>query len=129
MTRRRRPQSGASGRDYPRTARVNELLREILAESLEVIDDERIGLLTITGVRVDKDLKHAVVFYDSLEGEEGDEQVLAVLGELRVRLQASIGRQARLRNTPELTFKPDPAVRGGARIEDLLRELDTDDES
>lgn len=118
----RRGASGG-GRDYPRTARVNELLREIIADDLEAIDDERLELLTITGVEVDRDLRHAVVFYDSLQGEEGD---AVVLGSHRVRLQASINRQARLRRTPELSFQPDPGVRSGQRIDELLRGLQRD---
>jgi ribosome-binding factor A len=121
----RRGASGG-GRDYPRTARVNELLREIIADDLEAIDDERLELLTITGVEVDRDLRHAVVFYDSLQGEEGDAVVLEALGSHRVRLQASINRQARLRRTPELSFQPDPGVRSGQRIDELLRGLQRD---
>ena len=46
-------------RQYPRMARVNELLREVLAESLERIDDERLGGVTITDVRCDADLARA----------------------------------------------------------------------
>ena len=44
--------------------------------------------VTVTAVEVEPDLRHAVVFYDSLQGEAGDEEVLDALGELRPRLQA-----------------------------------------
>jgi ribosome-binding factor A len=110
-------------RQYPRTARLNELLREILGEELERIDDERLEMVTITGVAIEGDLRRAAVFYDSLEGEDGDEEVLAAFGEVRWRLQGAIGRQARIKHTPELTFAPDPAVRAGARIEELLADV------
>ena len=110
-------------RQYPRTARLNELLREILADELERLDDDRLQLLTITSVAVEGDLRHAAVFYDSLDGEDGDEVVLEALGELRWRLQAAIGRQARMKRTPELTFAPDAGVRAGAHIESLLAEI------
>jgi len=49
MTRRR---DGQQPR-YDRMARVNELCREILAEELERIDDERLELVTITHVGID----------------------------------------------------------------------------
>ena len=101
-----------TARQYPRTARLNQLLREILADALERIDDERLDLVTVTAVEVDADLRHALVCYDSLQGAEGDAEVLEALAESR-RLQAAIGRQARLKRTPELTFEPDPAVRAG----------------
>ncbi len=113
-----------SRRDYPRTARVNELVREILADELERVDDERLELVTVMAVEVDPDLRHARVFYDSLQGEEGDDEVLAAFAAVRVRLQAAIGRQARLKRVPELSFRPDPAVRSGERVEGILRSLE-----
>jgi ribosome-binding factor A len=109
-------------RQYPRTARLNELLREILADELERLDDDRLELLTITGVDIDGDLRHAMVFFDSLDGEEGDEEILEALEEVKWRLKHAVARQARIKRTPELTFAPDAAVRTGARIEQLLAE-------
>jgi ribosome-binding factor A len=125
MTTRRSARRGSgTARDYPRTARLNELLREILADELERIDDDRLPLLTVVSVEVDPDLRRATVFYDNLEGAEGDEVTLAALGEARVRLQAAIGRQARVKRTPELAFRPDPSVRSGERIDELLRDIE-----
>lgn len=112
-----------SARQYPRTARVNELLREILADSLERLDDDRLVLLTVTGVECEADLRRARVFYDNLDGPDGDEAVLEALAELRPRLQAAINREARLKRTPELSFLPDPAVRTAARLEAVLRDV------
>jgi ribosome-binding factor A len=120
-TKRRVP---STARDYPRTARLNELLREILAEELDRLDDERLSLLTIISVAIEADLRHAVVFYDCLDGEDGDEEALTALSEARVRLQAAIGRQARMKRTPELTFEPDPAIRSGLRIDAILRDIE-----
>jgi ribosome-binding factor A len=117
-----RPNRGGP-RQYPRTARLNELLREILADELEKIDDDRLELLSITAVDIDGDLRQAMVFYDSLQGEEGDEEILDALGEVKWRLKGAIARQARIKRTPELTFAPDAAVRSGARIEELLAEV------
>lgn len=110
----------SSRRHYPRTARVNELLREVIAEELERIDDRRIGLATVTGVTVDGDLRHARVWLSSM-----DDSVAEALGEHRWRLQAAIGRQVRMRRTPELTFEADPGVAAGTRVEDILRTLES----
>jgi ribosome-binding factor A len=122
---RRRHSGGA--RDFPRTARVNELLREILGDELERIDDSRLEWVSVTAVDVNAELSGATVYYSSLGGEEADPEVLEALSEHRVRLQAAIGRQARMRRTPELHFRPDSGVRAGLRVEQLLAELSEDD--
>jgi len=53
---------------------------------------------------------------------EDEDVALEALGEHRVRLQGAIGRQARLRRTPELRFEVDRFIEQGARIEALLRD-------
>jgi len=109
---------------YPRTARVGELLREIIAEELRELDDERLELVAITSVVVDGSLKHATVYFDTLTGEDADPAVLEAFGELRRKLQGAVGRQAHLKHTPELEFRPDDVERGAERIEGILRDLD-----
>lgn len=118
----RKPSRRAHGthRDYPRTARLNELLREILAEELERIEDDRLELLTIISVDVDADLRKAIVYYDCLDGADGDEDAQAGLGEATKQLKGAIARQAHVKRVPELAFAPDPSVREGARIEAIL---------
>jgi ribosome-binding factor A len=110
----------APARRYPRSARVNEILREVLADELERMEDndERLGLLTVTAVQCDPDLRRALVLFSSL----GDEEERA-LAEVRVRLQAAVSSQVRLKRTPLLRFAADPAVAEGEKIEEILRRL------
>jgi ribosome-binding factor A len=112
----------SGGHRYPRSARVGETLREIIAEELVRIDDERLEFVTITGIDVDNELNRAHVFYDSLAGEDGDDEIIAALGEHRTRLQSSIAKQIRAKKTPILDFQPDDALRSAERIDDILRE-------
>lgn len=124
---KRRPRP-ATKRQYPRTARLNTLLQQIVAEYLERIDDEQLELLTVTGVEVDADLNKAVVWISTLADESHDTEILELLGErYRKPLQAEIARSARLRKTPEVSFAFDPAIRTGARIEHILSSLHIDD--
>ena len=74
MTRPRRPSSSSTHR-YPRSARLNELLREVLAEELNLIDDERLLWVSITQVDVDSEMNHGTVYFDSMRGPEGDAEV------------------------------------------------------
>jgi ribosome-binding factor A len=125
MTKRTRHHSTA--REYPRTARLNRLFQEILAEELEKIDDERLELVTIMSVDCDASLERAIVYYESLGGADDDEDVLEALADARPRLRSAVGRQARVKRTPELLFRPDDVVRGARRVEDLLRGLPESD--
>ncbi|MBV9659750.1 MAG: 30S ribosome-binding factor RbfA [Acidimicrobiales bacterium] len=112
--------SHGSAPRYPRSARVNQILREILADQLERMEDvdDRLGMLTITAVDCDADLRHATVFMSSLTEQEAE-----ALSEARVRLQSAISQEVRLKRTPQLRFAPDPAVAAGQRVEDILRGL------
>ena len=118
MARRRQ----TSSRRYPRTARLNELVREIVAEELERIDDERLGFLTITAVEVDPGIEHAKIHWSDLGAS--DDVVLEVLEEHRPRLQQAVNRQTHMRRTPILSFHADQVAREATRIEEILRELD-----
>jgi len=111
----------SGGPKYPRSARVGETLREIIAEDLVRFDDERLSFVSITGIDVDPELNRAIVFFDSLEGEDGDEEIIEALGEYRVRLQSSIARQIKTKKTPILEFRPDDAIRSSERIDEILR--------
>ena len=124
MSRVRRP-AATSAHRYPRTARLNESLREVIAEELIRIDDERLSLVAITAIDVDPEMNRAVVFFDSLVGEDGDEEILAAFADHRVRLQGSIGRQVRAKKTPILSFRPDLAIRAAERIEAILHDEST----
>ena len=108
-------------RDYPRTARLNELLREIIAESLERIDDDRLELVTVISVDVDADLHRAIVYVSGLD-ETGDDELLEGLADARKRVQGAVARQARLKRVPEVVFRLDEVIRSAARIDELLRD-------
>lgn len=117
----RKPKGGSS-HGYPRTARLSEVLREVIADELTRIDDERLELVTVTSIDVDPEMNRAIVYFDSMFGEEGDEGVIEALNEHRARMQSSINRQMHARKTPILSFRPDEVIRSAARIEELLRQ-------
>jgi ribosome-binding factor A len=124
MSRPRRSPAPSTHR-YPRTARLNESLREVIAEELTRIDDERLDLVTITAIDVDAEMNRAIVYFDSLRGEEGDAEILEALNGHRVRIQGSIGRQVRSKKTPILSFRPDEVIRSAEHIERVLLSTET----
>jgi ribosome-binding factor A len=116
--------STGTARDFPRTARLNHLVQEIVAEEIERLDDDRLGFFTVVGVEVEPDMRHAVVWYTSLADPDGQADLEAALNEHRGRLQGAIGRQARLKRTPELDFRPDMMIGQAERVDGILRDLD-----
>jgi ribosome-binding factor A len=122
---RRHDNRGAA--PYPRSLRVNQVLRQVLAEELERLADadERLRLVTVTSVDTAPDLRHATVYLSSLSDEAAD-----ALVERRAQLQGTLGRQIRMKRTPLLEFTVDPAVVAGNRVEEVLRRIrDNDSES
>ena len=75
-----------------------------------------------TAIDVDPEMNRAIVYFDSLAGEDGDEEILAAFADHRIRLQGSIGRQVRAKKTPILSFRPDQAIRAAERIEAILHD-------
>jgi ribosome-binding factor A len=116
--RHRSPRVAPSG--FPRAWRVNEVLREVLAEELERMADadERLRLVTVTAVETASDLRRAVVYVGHLEPETAE-----ALGERRRQLQATVSRQVRLKRTPRLEFATDPALAEGQRVEELIERI------
>ena len=109
-------------REYQRSARLNELLREIIAEELERVDDDRLDWVSVVSVEVDNELTKARVYLSSLE--ENEDEITKVLSEYRGQFRKVIGRSARIRRVPDLVFMIDPSIRSGNRIEEILSELD-----
>lgn len=118
-------------RRYPRIARVNELVREVLADELERLSDPRLGFVTLTGVDVSTDLRQATVWYSVLRMGDSHDDTADALASAEKHLKAVLARQVRLKYTPHLVFREDPAVAQGERVEQIIRQLhySDDDES
>mgnify|MGYP001812502821 FL=1 len=112
----------------PRMRKVNELVREVVADAVQDLKDPRIGFVTITGAETSPDLRHAVVYYSSLGGEQEKADSAAALASATSRIQSALGAQTRLRYTPKLTFKVDPSIDQGLRISEILTELASGDD-
>ncbi len=118
MVSRRNDQRGVA--PFPRSLRVNQVLREVVAEEIERLADadERLRLVTVTSVDTAPDLRHATVYLSSLS-----EEAAAALAERRVQLQRLVAREIRLKRTPQLGFAVDPAVVAGHRVDEVLRRI------
>jgi ribosome-binding factor A len=111
---------------YPRSLRVNQVLRQVLGEEIERLADadERFRMVTVTSVDTASDMRTATVYLASLSEDSAE-----ALEERRPHLQHTIGTQVSMKRTPRLAFKADPAIASGARVEELLRGLDLSPET
>ena len=108
--------------------RVNESLRQVLAEALPELKDPRIGLVTVTAVETAPDLRHAVVYVSVLGNEKKRAATLRGLEAAHGVLQSRLARQLRMKRTPQLSFEYDPSVERGVRMSRLIDELASEDE-
>jgi ribosome-binding factor A len=106
-----------------RVERVGEEFREILAEEIPKLKDPRVGFVTVVGVRVSPDLRHAWVGYTSMGDERARAATRAALRSATPHLRSAIGRQVRLKFLPELAFEEDTTYEQGQRIDELLADL------
>lgn len=106
-----------------RTDRVAALLQVALSEALvRGVKDPRVGMVTVTGVKLSPDLKHATIYISTLGDSAAHGRTLAGLASARAYLQSQVGKKLALRFTPELRFEIDPSIDTAARLETLLRE-------
>ena len=116
--RGRHNRSGAPG---TRTAKAGELIRRVIASELENIEDERLELVSLTGVDVDRDLHKAVIYFTTFD-RDGDPEIDEAFEEYRGRLRHAVSQGTQLRRAPELEFRSDSTLRSAARIEEILRQ-------
>jgi ribosome-binding factor A len=107
-----------------RMRRVNEALREVLADGVERLGDPSLGFVTVTGVRATPDLRQATVYVSVLGGEKRRRRSLRTLERAHGVLQARIARELHIRHTPQLIFQYDETVDQALRMNELLESLE-----
>lgn len=103
--------------------KVDELLREVLAEEVALLKDPRVGFVTVTGVDTSPDLRRATVYYSVLGDDEERAQTAEALAHAAPHLQRRLGSQVRIKFTPLLEFRVDPAIDTGLRMGELLQRI------
>ncbi len=110
-------------KSYSRIARVNHLVQEVIAEEIELIDDDDLELVTITGCDVSADLRHAKVFISTLGDEEKKQRALVALEKHKGRIKRAMSGSIRMKFLPDLHFMGDPSIEVGFHIESLIKNV------
>jgi len=107
-----------------RPERVAEEFREILAEEIGRLNDARVGFITVTRVEVPPDLRRATIYYTVLGEDRDHRRTQAGLRSATAHLRSVLGRQVRLKFTPELEFLEDVGLSQVERVAELLRRIE-----
>jgi len=107
-----------------RLLRVNELIKRELSGIVARELNFDSAIVTINHVEVTPDLKNAHVFVSVL-GSGASADVMTKLEEHRVSLQSELARHVVLKYTPHIVFHLDQSIERGARVIEIMQELDT----
>ena len=107
-----------------RMLRINEVVKRELSGIIAREMSFAGALVSINHVDVTSDLKNAHVFVSVL-GSDSGESVLSKLASHRVTLQAELARHVTMKYTPHLIFRLDDSIERGARVIEILQEIET----
>lgn len=108
-------------REFSRSQRVGSQIQRELADLIQFqLNDPRVGLVTVSGVDVTRDMAHAKVYITMFNSEDGVDEVLVALNHAAGFLRRELGKRMKLRITPQLTFLYDASVENGANLNALI---------
>lgn len=105
------------------------IFEELSTIILMEVADPRLNMVSITKVRVDRELAYANIYVSSLEGSENADEILAGLKHAGGFLRSQLARRMQLRHMPRLRFYWDPSPEHADRIDQLIASLHQDEEN
>ncbi len=111
-------------KEYARTQRVADYLqRELAALIQHEVRDPRVGMVSITGVDVSRDLGHARVYYTvmGIDSSEDATESTEALNKAAGFLRSQLSRDSKMRSVPQLRFYFDSSVGRGRDLENLIQ--------
>ncbi len=110
-------------KDFPRSDRVEEQVREVIREAIQEMKDPRVGFVTVTAVKMTPDLRRAKVYISAFGDPDRRAESIEAVQHAAPHLRSAIGHQVRLKFLPFLEIVEDTTADVGERIESLLREV------
>lgn len=113
---------------HHRSQRLEGELQKVLAEVIrEDLKDPRLSLITITDVKVARDLSFAKIFISHLDDEKA-KAGLDALNKGKGFIRKQIGMKLKLRIVPEIAFFLDDTLNYSLKINEILRKIDVKDD-
>jgi ribosome-binding factor A len=111
-------------KEYARTQRVADYLqRELAALIQHEVRDPRVGMVSVTGVEVSRDLGHAKVYVTVMGSDSSDDarESTEALNKAAGFLRSLLSKGSNMRSVPQLRFYFDSSVGRGRDLEDLIK--------
>lgn len=109
---------------YKRTERVARVIKEELSQFLlQGFKDPRLGLITISEVKLSADMRYAKIFVAVHGGEDAEAETMKILQGAAGFLRGQLGRRLHLRLIPELNFTVDHSLDHAFKINKILKEV------
>jgi ribosome-binding factor A len=117
-------------REFSRTSRIGEVIMRELAQMIQhEVSDPRVGMVTVSHVKVTSDLKYARVLVTRLNGVESDkdaDECIEGLTRAAGFLRRNLAGRVDLRNIPELRFEYDKSLEHGFHMDELIAKANKD---
>lgn len=108
-------------KEFSRLDRINERIARELARIIQFeVKDPRVKMVTISAVKVSRDLSHAKVYVSAVGTEEQAREIVEVLVKASGFLRSKIASAVQLRTTPKLNFVYDESLIRSNRIVNLI---------
>ena len=108
-----------------RQQRTAEQLRMVLSQLfLRELSDPRLQGLTVTNVKIDRELEHADIFVNALGDDSRKKEVMTALASAEGFLRHELSGRVRLRKVPQLHFHWDPTLAHIQEVESILNNLE-----
>ncbi|MGL4797145.1 MAG: 30S ribosome-binding factor RbfA [Paraclostridium sp.] len=111
---------------YNRTQRIAEEIRKVVSTMLiSGVKDYRINsMISVTDVEVTTDLSYAYVYVSILGGDKNSS--MKGLKNACGYIRKEVGKNVKLRHTPEIIFKIDDSIEKGMYMESLIKKVNED---
>ncbi len=108
---------------YQRAERIEKIIQQNLSKIIQSkLEDPRIGLVTITRVKVSKDLSYATIFITA-GSDRASKKSLKILLSARRFIRKRLAEVLRLRKVPEISFKLDERIEDLQRVDELFEKI------
>jgi len=112
-------------RNYRREDQLSGAITRELSDLIRTrMKDPRIGFASITGVELSHDLRYAKVFVSVMGSPEEQRETMRGLDSANGFLRRELAQRLTIRHVPEISFRLDESIARGARVLDLLKQVE-----